>query len=203
MTFSSIKLLKAFGSSKTSRNVGLRIILDDKDIELPSIPYSLAFKYSVLTPERKTTSPQVLEFSVQLENEQDQNPVEGDVLTIRAKMANVAKEKDQPAAVPMVVAVIGIPGGFEPRTDQLRELKDSRIVDFVESKPGQVILYWRALAPKAVVEVPIQVTAVIPGKFESPASRAYLFYNDEDKVWANGFTVTVDPSKKGKELRLW
>jgi hypothetical protein len=199
LTFSSERFLAALGVSKSAHVVGLRLVLDDPNItELPSIPYSLGFKYAVVTPVRapKYTAPPVLELSIQMENgEEKRDPIEGEVVTLRATLKNVAKEGEKDAALPLVVSVIGIPGGFEPRVDQLRELKDSKIVDFVESKPGQVILYWRALKPNAVIDVPIQVVATIPGTYESPASRAYLFYNDEDKVWAKGSSVTIQPQK--------
>jgi hypothetical protein len=207
LNFSSEKILTALGggSLKTQRNFGLKLILDDKNEEVPSIPYSLAFKYSVLTPTRgvKRTDPNLLELSVNLEKP-EVDPVEGDVVTIRVKLNNVAKEKGEAVPVPMVVAVIGIPGGFEPRVDQLQELKKSNLVDFVESKPGQVILYWRALKSQATLDIPIQALANVPGNYDSPASRAYLFYSDEDKVWAKGFSVKIQPqSGQGKENLFW
>jgi len=209
ISFCGDGILRALGPNPKSspKNISVRVVLDNPSDELSTIPYSLSFKYAVDVPKRnpKLKSPPVLRLKVYPDLAGSKNPVEGDVVTIRAVLRNIAKEKDgsdKGAPVPLAVAVVGIPGGFEPRTDQLRELKQSGAVDFVESRPGQVILYWRALAPNAVKDVPIQVTAVVPGVYDSPASRAYLFYNDEDKVWSEGFQVKIEPQPQGGKAKL-
>jgi hypothetical protein len=38
--------------------------------------------------------------------------------------------------LPMVVAVVGVPGGLKTRSDQLQELVKSGAVDFVETRVG-------------------------------------------------------------------
>jgi hypothetical protein len=52
-------------------------------------------------------------------------------------------------------------------------------------------LYFRELAPKASVEIPIDLVAMVPGTYTAPASSAYLYYTDDKKVWASGLKVSV------------
>jgi hypothetical protein len=73
----------------------------------------------------------------------------------------------------------------------LKELVKSGRIASYEVIGREVVLYWRALAGGATVEVPIEVTAAIPGKYTGPASRAYLYYTDEFKQWADPVAVEV------------
>ena len=95
----------------------------------------------------------------------------------------------------MVVAVVGVPAGLEARFDHLQELKRSGAVDFVESQPGRVVLYWRGMKAQEVKQVTLQAEAVVPGAFTGAASRAYVYYSDEHKVWAKGVQVVVQPRR--------
>jgi alpha-2-macroglobulin-like protein len=95
--------------------------------------------------------------------------------------------------VPMTIARVGLPGGMTFQTWQLQELRDKGLVDFYETRPREVILYVRSLAPRAVMQVPLELMATVPGTFTSPASRAYLYYTDERKHWVAPSTVTIAP----------
>ena len=54
-----------------------------------------------------------------------------------------------------------------------------------------MILYWRDIQPNETIEIPLSLTAAIPGEYTGPASRAYLYYTDEFKQWLPGMKVTV------------
>jgi hypothetical protein len=95
--------------------------------------------------------------------------------------------------IPMTLARVGLPGGLTFQTWQLQELRDKRLIDFYETRPREVILYFRSLAPGAVKDVPLELMATVPGTFTSPASRAYLYYTDERKHWVAPSTVTIAP----------
>ena len=95
--------------------------------------------------------------------------------------------------IPMTLARVGLPGGLTFQTWQLQELRDKRVIDFYETRPREVILYFRSLAPGAVKDVPLELMATVPGTFTSPASRAYLYYTDERKHWVAPSTVTIAP----------
>lgn len=59
-----------------------------------------------------------------------QQPVanEGDLVEVLLTVEN----KKESEALPMTVAILGLPGGLEPRADQLRELVKRGAVDFYE-----------------------------------------------------------------------
>jgi hypothetical protein len=90
-----------------------------------------------------------------------------------------------------VIAIVGLPGGLEPRHDQLKELVKKGAVDAYEVVGREVVLYWRGMEPRKSIRVPLSLVAAVPGTYTAPASRAYLYYGDEHKAWVPGATVTV------------
>ena len=57
----------------------------------------------------------------------------------------------------------------------------------------EVVLYWRGLDKEARVDLSLSLVAAVPGKYAGPASRAYLYYTDEDKQWVDGLKVEIEP----------
>lgn len=95
--------------------------------------------------------------------------------------------------LPMTLARVGLPGGLTFQTWQLKELRDKKLIDFYETREREVILYFRALAPGAVRDVPLELIAGVPGSFTAPASSAYLYYTNEHKHWVAPSTIAVTP----------
>ena len=91
----------------------------------------------------------------------------------------------------MTLAVLGLPAGLEPRTEQLDDLKKAKTIDYYELRPREVILYWRALAPRRAIPLNLDLIAEIPGQFTGPASRAYLYYTPERKHWVEPLKVEI------------
>ena len=58
-------------------------------------------------------------------------------------------------------------------------------------RPREVVLYWRGMKAKEERRVSFDLTAAIPGRFEGPASSAYLYYGDDVKSWAAGLRMSV------------
>jgi hypothetical protein len=56
-----------------------------------------------------------------------------------------------------------------------------------------VVLYWRGLGAGQKVSVPLSLLAAVPGHYTAAASRAYLYYADEHKVWAAPLEATIKP----------
>jgi hypothetical protein len=106
---------------------------------------------------------------------------------------NVKVTNATAGGVPMTLARVGLPGGLTFQTWQLQELRDKKLIDFYETRAREVILYFRALPPSAVREIPLELMATVPGMFTAPASRAYLYYTDEHKHWVAPQAVTVMP----------
>ncbi|HEY9772811.1 MAG TPA: alpha-2-macroglobulin family protein [Planktothrix sp.] len=158
-------------------------VIEIKMIDGSPMPYSLAVKYNTLSPESDK------ECKVDITAKLAQNKVtEGASTEADVMVANKTSE-----AIPTPVAIVGIPGGLEPRHDQLKELVKTGTIDSYEVRGREVVLYWRALPAKAKVLVPISLIAAIPGTYTGPASRAYLYYTDEHKHWVDGLKVDIVP----------
>ena len=120
----------------------------------------------------------------------DASVQEGDVTELEAVVDNRTDE-----AVPTVVAIVGVPGGLEPRHDQLKELVKAGTIAAYEVRGRDVVLYWRDLGAKKSVRVPVSLLAAVPGSYTAPTSRAYLYYGDEHKSWVPGVRVDIAPSE--------
>jgi hypothetical protein len=66
-------------------------------------------------------------------------------------------------------------------------------VDSYEVIGRDVVLYWRGMEPRKKLEVPLSLIAAVPGTYTGPASRAYLYYADDHKIWRDGLKVSIAP----------
>jgi len=147
------------------------------------MPYSIAVDFHTTTPD---SSPKTqVGLTVQLAGAQVR---EGELVEAVATITNRADN-----AVPSPVAIVGLPGGLEPRHDQLKELVKKGTIDAYEVIGREVVLYWRGLGAQQKVSVPLSLLAAVPGHFTAPASRAYLYYTDEHKSWTRPLEATIAP----------
>ncbi len=148
-----------------------------------AMPYSLAVNYYNTRPISSKDCKVDLKVSLR-----DAQVTEGAITEANAIVENL---HDGP--LPMTVAIIGLPGGLEPRHDQLKELVKAGTIAAYEVIGRDVVLYWRQMLAGQKVTVPISCVAAVPGAYTGPASRAYLYYTDEHKCWAEGLRVAVLP----------
>jgi uncharacterized protein YfaS (alpha-2-macroglobulin family) len=151
-----------------------------------SMPFSVSVKYNTLKPANSDACKVTLETKLS-----DKEVTEG-ALT-EAMVTVINKDKD---TIPTPIAIIGIPGGLEVRHDQLKELVKSNKIAAYEVIGREVVLYWRSLAGNEKVQLPLSLTAAIPGHYTAPASRAYLYYTDEHKNWNDALAVTIKPKSE-------
>jgi alpha-2-macroglobulin-like protein len=156
------------------------------DVELrmsdgSSMPYALDVTYHSRTPASSEECKVGIEVSLADAQLTEGSPTEADVVVTNRTSA----------CIPTPIAIVGLPGGLEPRYDQLKELVKSQRIAAYEVRGREVILYWRDLQPNQRVEIPLSLTAAVPGDFTGPASRAYLYYADENKQWVEGMKVTI------------
>ena len=149
------------------------------------MPYSIAVSYNAVTPDSSDKCKVAL--AVKLV---DAKVTEGELTEARVSVTNKTDE-----TIPTPIAIVGIPGGMEVRHDQLKELVKSGKIAAYEVLGRDLVLYWRAMKANEQIDLPISLTAAIPGKYTGPASRAYLYYTDEDKVWSNGLVAEISPRK--------
>jgi hypothetical protein len=146
------------------------------------LPYTIAIEYRSAQPRSSPRTKVAL--TTQLLKTQARM---GEGVTLRAHVENTST-----AGIPMTLARIGIPGGMVFQTWQLKELRDKGLIDFYETRPREVILYWRALPPSAKKDVDLNLLAAVPGAYEAPASSAYLYYTAEDKTWTKPVAIAID-----------
>jgi len=150
------------------------------------MPFSLAVNYHNRQPASAEECSLDLEVSLR-----DERIDEGAVTEAAVVVTN---KTDKP--IPTPVAIVGLPGGLEPRHDQLKELVKTETIAAYEVIGRDVVLYWRELKANQKVELPLSVVAAVPGTYTAPASRAYLYYTDEHKTWRPGLQVTINARSK-------
>ncbi len=145
------------------------------------IPYTLGAAWSTRSP---PSHPDVV---VGVETALAADRVDmGESVRLTARIRNLTAEGQ-----PMTLARVGIPAGLAVQTWQLDELRDRGVVDFYETRPNELVVYLRSLAPGEVREVPVELYATVPGEYLAPASRAYLYYDDDAVAWAPPVRVAV------------
>eukprot|EP01123_Difflugia_compressa_P013566 TRINITY_DN6362_c0_g1_i1.p1 TRINITY_DN6362_c0_g1~~TRINITY_DN6362_c0_g1_i1.p1 ORF type:complete len:169 (-),score=26.32 TRINITY_DN6362_c0_g1_i1:24-500(-) len=152
-----------------------------------SVPYSIEIKYQSEKPNSHPACQVHLEAKLSLTEVN-----EGESDEIFVKMTNLNKEQGQP----MTIARISLPGGLEPRYEQLSELVSSNTISFFEVNNRCVDIYLRSMSPAQQVLFKIDVIATIPGKYVGSASCIYLYYTDEEKNWIDPMSVQVRSSLK-------
>jgi hypothetical protein len=153
-------------------------------------PCTVALTYRTLTP------PSADNAAVRLGTKLDrQTAGEGETVHL-----TVTVENTQDKGQGMAVAIVGLPAGLTLPED-LKQLKDYArlrnngtergLISHFETRGRELVLYWRDLAPKQKIEVPVDLIARVPGEYRGPASRSYLYYNADVKFWVEPLTVTV------------
>ena len=145
-----------------------------------SLPYAMKISYSA----RKVASSPKAPVSIDLEAPASAKVGEG--VRVKVDVANTTG-----GGLPMVIARVGIPGGLTYQTWQLDELKKKGLVDFYETRPREVIAYFRAMAPQAHKRFDLDLLATVPGSYTAPASQVYLYYTDEHRRFADPIHVNV------------
>jgi alpha-2-macroglobulin-like protein len=123
---------------------------------------------------------------------------EGDTVRLNVRVENLV-DKGQG----MAIAIIGLPGGMSIPED-LKQLKDYTrlpengkrgMLSAFEIRGRELVLYWRDLAPQEVIELPVDLVCRVPGEYSGPASRAYLYYNDDHKHWVDPLRISIAAAK--------
>ncbi|MCI0639016.1 MAG: alpha-2-macroglobulin, partial [Gemmataceae bacterium] len=155
-------------------------------------PYTLSWSYQTLKPVNPPQAP--VHMSATLNKTEAK---EGDTVRLSATVENKSGKGQG-----MAVAIIGLPGGLALPEDmaQLKEMAAPRengtkpgVISSWELRGRELVLYWRDLAPDAKIELSFDLVCRIPGVYTGPASRAYLYYNADDKYWADPLAVTIRP----------
>jgi TonB-dependent SusC/RagA subfamily outer membrane receptor len=110
-----------------------------------------------------------------------------ETVRLTAKLKNTTAE-----GIPMTLAVIGIPAGLSVQPWQLREMKEKGVFDFYEMIDGNLVVYYREMAPGAEVTLYFDLKAEVPGEFLGAASSAWLYYTNEFKYYTKGERIIIN-----------
>ena len=170
---------------KPGKNV-VRFEITGKNV----FPYTLTSTYRTLKP--ASAEQCAVKLSTHLDRPQ---AVEGETVHLTVTVEN-AEDKGQG----MAIAIIGLPSGLTLPED-MKQLKDyallrnngkeKGLIGAWEVRGRELVLYWRDLAPKQKIEVPLDLICQVPGEYTGPASRAYLYYNADHKHWVDPLKVTI------------
>jgi hypothetical protein len=104
----------------------------------------------------------------------------------------ITLENKTQEGLPMTMACVPIPGGCTAPPSLLRELVQTKQVDFFETRGNTLFLYYRQMTPGETRKVVLNLTPVIRGKFKASAASAYLYYTAERKHWCPGPGLEID-----------
>jgi alpha-2-macroglobulin-like protein len=145
------------------------------------LPYSLNLEWHALTP--NASPDRQVDLATQLAADQAQV---GSTVRLSTTLRNLTDQ-----ALPMTLAVVGIPSGLSAQPWQLKELQEKNVVDFYEVRQNYVVFYYRSLAARASHQIYLDLKAEVPGQYQAPASTAYLYYDNAHKHWQPGTRVRV------------
>ena len=71
-------------------------------------------------------------------------------------------------------------------------MKEQKAFDYYEIFDGYVVLHYERLRQGEVKTINLDLKADIPGEYEAPASSAFLYYTNEDRVWSKPNRMTIN-----------
>jgi Alpha-2-macroglobulin family/MG2 domain len=156
------------------------------------LPYTLTWSYRSAVPSAVPGSP--LKLSTSLNR---QRLAEGQVVRLGVRLQNTS-DRAQGSAV----AVVGLPAGLSVASGQQEQLAKGQGKDAgkasipgVEVRGRELILRWNGLAPRQVLEVPVDLVGRVPGEYQGPASRAYLTSEPGRITWVEPLRAVIEPKK--------
>lgn len=139
------------------------------------LPYTIGVSYNTWKPASSA------ECKVKLDTRISSDKIKvGETVRISSEVTNTTK-----SGLPMTMALIGLPAGLSAQPWQLKELQEKKVVDFYEISGSTVVFYFRQMKPGEKRVINLDCKAEIPGYYTPAASRAYLYYTNEHKVWTS------------------
>lgn len=146
------------------------------------LPYTLAVDYYTSKPQSSK------ECKVSLDVKSGIPKVKvGQTLRVSTTLTNLKNE-----GLPMTMVILGLPAGVSAQPWQLKELQEKKVFDFYEISGSSVYFYYRQMKPLEKRTIDIDCKAETPGEYTSVASRAYLYYTNEYKVWTSIGKLSID-----------
>lgn len=148
--------------------------------ENAQVPIDLEFQYSSLQPNSSNCP---LQFTTNISETQVNT---GGIVRFTTRLSNSTSAT---LASPMVV--LGLPAGLSLQPWQLKKLQEEHLIDFYEIWDGFIVFHFENLAANSTRILNLDLRADIAGTFESPASLAYLYYNNEERIWSKPQRIRI------------
>ena len=104
--------------------------------------------------------------------------------------ANLRNTTGQALASPMIV--LGLPAGLSLQPWQLKQIMAEKRCDFYEIWDGNIVFHFEQIDAFETRELYLDLKADITGTFEPPANQAFLYYQNEYRVWSKPERVQVE-----------
>ena len=183
-TFSSSQIncleIKDLEQYFTNNNPQVEVFFEGNNI---SLPFDLEIKYATRLPQNAPNCP--ISFKTELGKT---SAAVGETVRLQATLKN---ETSEIQASPMVV--LGIPAGLTLQAWQLKKLVDEKHCDFYELWDGYAVFHFERLGPNESRPLALELRAEVAGIFEAPASRAFLYYQNEQCVWSKPERLDIRP----------
>jgi hypothetical protein len=148
--------------------------------ENAQVPIDLEFQYSSLQPNSSNCP---LQFTTNISETQVNT---SGIVRFTTRLSNSTSAT---LASPMVV--LGLPAGLSLQPWQLKKLQEEHLIDFYEIWDGFIVFHFENLAANSTRILNLDLRADIAGTFESPASLAYLYYNNEERIWSKPQRIRI------------
>ncbi len=177
---------KGLNSNHIVENIGKYLKTGQQQIQVQfegtPLPFDLFIDYTTDTPNNDNKTP------VQLDVNWSQSNVNiGETVRLTAKLSN---KTDKSLASP--VALVGIPAGLSLPPKQLEKLLDQQQADYYELWNGYLVLHYRKLEKGEQKTVQLDLKADIRGNYESAASKAYLYYDNNTQFWTTPSRIQIE-----------
>lgn len=146
-----------------------------------TLPFDLELQYASRQPHHAPNCPFVFETKLG----QTETAL-GSTVRLSAELRNTSADR---LASPMVV--LGIPAGLSLQPWQLKQLVDEKKCDFYELWDGFAVFHFEGLPPGETRRLDLDLRADIPGAYEAPAAQAFLYYDNDQRVWSKPERVVV------------
>jgi hypothetical protein len=155
------------------------------------LPYLLTWSYHLAQPAAAAKTS--LHLTTRLNKE---TAKEGEIVRLTTVLENRAAK-----AQGKTVAVVGLPSGLTlpEMNKQLQEFekevdRSAARISAWELRGRDLIFSWHEVAPNAKVQLDIDLTCRLPGRYRGSASRAYMASDSEHKSWADPLAIIIDPA---------
>ena len=152
-----------------------------------ALPYDLALNYHTRLPQSSQDCLLNLNTSLASEKNVSSACKMGETQRLTVELENLSTG---PVSNP--IAIIGIPAGLSIQPWQVKELQEKGLFDFYEINKGNIVFYFRHFEEREIKTIQLDLKADIPGKYEAPASSAYLYYANDAVVWDKPERVEIN-----------